>query len=904
MFVTSVINGQRVFDSYSNLIKENTQSYTSIEHKVDSLLSIAEKENVLEEAILIAHDFSIKHFSQGNYDSAIIYATKDVLYYEKRNTINEAYSNALFNLGFFLRYNHEYDNAIIHYNKVIALDNNPEKVGRAYCDIGLIHKNQDDYHKAITFLNQGIVVLEKYEIYQHLYHAYVNIAQIYDKIAETNDHSEINYKREFDYINKALDLKEILPLSPSNYIALYNTVANYYNSVDNYDFENAKSYYTKSLEISIEYQDSSRITILNRNIGNLYIKEEKRANRSFEDSIFYYLNKGLQFQTTYNQKDVSDIYLNLSEYFLYKKYFKKALSNNGLAFQKITNLEIDSYGIPNLSDLEDLQNQHVILSVINDKAAILLEMYDADQDILKAELALQNLQIADHLIGTIQQRSNENLSKLFWRNQASYIYLRAVKACAILNKLDLAFYFTEKNKAFLLTESILENNTKSLLPDHVITRELELKERTITLKQHTDKDSKDRLFKTTQLLERLTDSIKIAYPEYLSTKTKTQLFSISEIQKYIDPKSIVISYIWNNDDKKEDHYVILVSKKEMIIHPIDNTEETDVHIKDFQTRISKPFENKNDKDSFQEVAHTLYTYLLPKEVATTIAHYSNLIIVPDGKLQNIPFEALISSKESSRYLIEEYRISYAYSMSFLMHNASLSRNAKKSFVGFAPVTFERDNLKTLKKSEQELTAIHTITQGEMYINKDATKHAFLTQSQDAKIIHLATHADGTSNPWIAFKDENLIASELYIYKNQAELVTLSACNTTIGDIAPGEGVMSLTRGFFYAGANTVVSSLWETNDKATSEIMTSFYIYLKEGNSKSEALHQAKFDYITSNNLSQQSPYYWAPFILIGETEKSLYGDNTLVIFSILFIIITFIIILLHLYKKKNIILG
>jgi len=272
MLITSIINGQSIFDAYANLIKENTQSYISIDHKVDSLLSIAEKENVIEEAILIAHDFSIKHFLRGNYDSAIIYAAKDVSYYEKRNAINEAYSNAIFNLSFFQRSNQEYDKAIIHYNKVIALNNNPEKVGRAYCDIGLIYKNQDDYYKAITFLNQGITVLEKHTIYQHLYHAYINIAQVYDKIAETNDHSKKNYKKELDYINKALELKEILSLSPSNHIALYNTVANYYNSVDNYDFENAKSYYTKSLEISKEYQDSSRITILNINIGNLFIK--------------------------------------------------------------------------------------------------------------------------------------------------------------------------------------------------------------------------------------------------------------------------------------------------------------------------------------------------------------------------------------------------------------------------------------------------------------------------------------------------------------------------------------------------------------------------------------------------------------------------------------------------------
>ncbi|MFC4634815.1 CHAT domain-containing protein [Dokdonia ponticola] len=904
MLISSVMNGQSFFDSYTTLKKENTQSLTHIEHKVDSLLSLTEKENAIEEAILITHDFSIQYFIEGDYDKAILYAAKDASYYKKNNLINEAYSNALFNLAFFQRLNFEYEDAIPNYNKVITLNNNPEKVGRSYCDIGLIYNKQNDYYKSLIFFNQGITVFEKQENLLELYHTYVNISQVYEDIATTKDRSKENYSKELYYINKALELKDSLYLNSSDHLILYNTVASYYNTNENYDFENAKSYYIKSLEISKENQDSSKVTTLHLNIGNLFLKQQKRTNKFYKDSIFHYLNTGLQFQTEYNRENISDIYLNFSDYYSHNKEYKKALLNNTIAFQKITGFEIDPYAIPNLSDLEGLQNQHVILNIISEKATILLELYDVDQDISYVELALQNLQVADHLISAIQQRSNQNLSKLFWRNQASYIYLRAVKACAILNKIELAFYFTEKNKAFLLTESILDNNTKSLLPDAISTREQILKERIVTLEKNTDVISKDSLFKTAQILEKFTDSIKIAYPEYFSTKTKTQIISTSEVQKYIDDKSIVISYIWNTDDKKENHYVVLVSKKEIAIHPIDNTEEIDILIKEFQTSISKPFENNNDKDSFQKVAHTLYAHLLPKDITTTIARHSNLMIVPDGKLQNIPFEALISSKETSRYLIEDYRISYAYSMSFLLHNASITRNSNKPFVGFAPITFERDSLKNLNKSEQELKAIHTMIQGDKFINKEATKEAFLSQSKDAKIIHLATHADGTSNPWIAFKDEDLIASELYIYKNQAELVTLSACNTTLGDIAPGEGVMSLARGFFYAGANTVVSSLWETNDKATSEIMTSFYAHLKEGNSKSDALHKAKLAYISSSNLSQQSPYYWAPFILIGEAENSLYTNNTSLIFGVLCIVIFVFMTLLYFKKIKNKIVG
>ena len=104
-----------------------------------------------------------------------------------------------------------------------------------------------------------------------------------------------------------------------------------------------------------------------------------------------------------------------------------------------------------------------------------------------------------------------------------------------------------------------------------------------------------------------------------------------------------------------------------------------------------------------------------------------------------------------------------------------------------------------------------------------------------KIIHLSTHANANDSisPWIAFKNEKLYLNELYTTKNQAELVVLNACNSSIGQLNNGEGVFSLARGFFYSGANSVISSLWNVNDKSNAEITLSFYQHLKKGKSKS-----------------------------------------------------------------------
>ena len=174
------------------------------------------------------------------------------------------------------------------------------------------------------------------------------------------------------------------------------------------------------------------------------------------------------------------------------------------------------------------------------------------------------------------------------------------------------------------------------------------------------------------------------------------------------------------------------------------------------------------------------------------------------------------------------------------------------------------------------------------VKNEATKNHFLSESSTSKIIHLATHADVSNNPWIAFSDKKLELHELYTYKNNADLVVLSACNTSLGEVAVGEGVLSLARGFFYSGANAVVSSLWEVNDESTSVIMTDFYKNLKEGESKSIALNNAKKAYLNTHSLSEKSPYYWSSFVLIGNTNSISLSSNMSIYIVLIIIFLAF----------------
>jgi len=170
-----------------------------------------------------------------------------------------------------------------------------------------------------------------------------------------------------------------------------------------------------------------------------------------------------------------------------------------------------------------------------------------------------------------------------------------------------------------------------------------------------------------------------------------------------------------------------------------------------------------------------------------------------------------------------------------------------------------------------MKAIEALFSGHTFFKEKATKANFMNAINDHAIIHLSTHANALSNkePWIAFYDKKITLNELYFTKNQADLVVLDACKTGTGELVSGEGIMSLSRGFFHSGSKSVISSLWSTNEKSSTEIILDFYNHLKEGETKSSALRNAKLNYLENVQLSERSPYFWSSLVLTGSNENA-----------------------------------
>ncbi len=517
--------------------------------------------------------------------------------------------------------------------------------------------------------------------------------------------------------------------------------------------------------------------------------------------------------------------------------------------------------------------------------------------------------MADKIIDLLFIETKEEKTKILWRHKASKFYFLGIHISHLLNNNETSFYFAKKNKAILLLNNTDAHNINQLqdIPGSLKNREIKLKKAIYDLENklhhNNEKNSiKNKLFNLKLELQSFSDSLTTIFPKYIPQNNKLKkVLSLKEVQNTIkDTNTCYLSYVWNKTENQFNAlYGIAITKNKTHSFKINDLASFNAKATKFKDIISKPFSNIEDKNNYLKTGYSLYNDLFPMEIRTLIKN-KKLVIIPDSDLSNIPFEALVCSDKKLDYLIYSHSINYAYSISFLIENNTIERHPEKQFLSLAPHTFNYDNLTTLPRSIKEAKSIAQTLNGDTFLEQKATKDNFFSSIGNYKIIHLSTHANANDSiaPWIAFKNNKLYLNELYTTKNQADLVVLSACKSSLGEIKEGEGVFSLARGFFFSGSKSVISSLWNVNDKSNEEIITDFYNYLKQGKSKSEALRLSKLDYLKGHSLSEISPYYWSSLVLIGDDSSiNLSGFNW---FYLLSIIILFFFSFISLKNKKR----
>lgn len=294
---------------------------------------------------------------------------------------------------------------------------------------------------------------------------------------------------------------------------------------------------------------------------------------------------------------------------------------------------------------------------------------------------------------------------------------------------------------------------------------------------------------------------------------------------------------------------------------------------------------------------------LPKQTG-----YKKLLIIPDGLLNFLSFEALITKESSTtnfakmHYLVQDYAIGYNNSVAFYLNEVAVEKPRKK-VLGIFPV-FEKTDY-ALSFSKNEMASIKRNFDGRFFENKEATFDNFKTNASSYSILHLSTHASSggvDTAASIKFYDQEIVYPELYSLNINPDLVVLSACETGIGKLYKSEGAMSIARGFQFAGARNLLFSLWKVNDFTTSVFMDYFYQYCERGTSYLEANHKAKLNFLKDKRISnaKKSPYYWSAFVYYGGVESGEESFNYVYLIFGFIAVIGLLLIFTRFRKWKN----
>lgn len=519
-------------------------------------------------------------------------------------------------------------------------------------------------------------------------------------------------------------------------------------------------------------------------------------------------------------------------------------------------------------------------------------------------------------------------SKQFLSSRAISVYEGGIEAAMNLyhqtgdkKYINCALKFAEKGKATLLYQNLQELNARSYasIPESTLEFERDLGSKLAFFQKSilgeeekgAEKDQTkidfwySRIFDIRKQKDSLISRLEEDYPAYYQLKYNPGVADLDQIQAYVkeNDSGAILEYF--EGDRNIYLFFIDAESAEMLAVPNENTIQA--RISNLRDAICYPFLNKSlsreEQDcwdqTYRKEAAFLYELLVKPMEAKTGRMSGKMKIVPDGVLGYLPFDALLTGEVNQAgkyrtypYLLNKYQISYGYSSSlWLRENRVKAGKNIKSLLAFSPGFGEgtmvsagfRDDFTPLIYSRPEVEHIGSLLQGDIFLDEDATEGRFKEMAHEYRVIHISSHASVDDNhplySRIAFSAEDsledgfLEVAELFNLHLFADMVVLSACETGIGKLVRGEGITSLARGFSYAGAKSIVTSLWQVNDAATASIMENFYQNLSQDAEKDAALRQAKLAYLERADNLTAHPFYWSAFIPVGNMEPLSDGN-------------------------------
>lgn len=948
------------------------------------------------------HNIGMVHYLQGDYDKALAYYQQGLqirrkVFGEKHSSVANSYNNM--GSAYYLKGN--YDEALAYYQRDIQItlklsgEDHPD-LASSYGNMGNVYYAKGEYPQALAFLQKAVNIRKKAlgEEHPKLASFYNSMGNVYSYQGEQD--------KALEYNEKALHLwRKSLGEDHPDVAAAYHNIGGIYEEKG--EHEKAMEYYQKAAQLWLISlgEDHPSVATAYYNLGSVYEteKEYEKALRFLQKSLQIrqkafgeaqtevadcyskiggiYESKGEYVQAlVYYQKDlrilleslgpvhpsIAATYNNLGSAYHSKGAYKKALQELQYAIlANVTSFQDTLISRnPVLSDPASIfLDGSYLLQTLRFKGRAMEKLYEQSQSLSDLQLAYETYCVADTLVQQMQRSYDSEGDQVELMSKAVKAYKSILPVCLKLHQLtknpaylDKAFYFAERGKANVLSANLAESKAKNFagIADSLLNHDQQLRLEIAQARQLVTEEFSNgeggtdstrlsqyqgKLFALHRQHENLISQLEKDYPFYHNLKYQEATISPEQLQGVLDKKSALVEYVIGDSLL----HVFTLTHKAFEVQSLAIDSSFRRSIASFRNAILS-----QDEDLYQQTAYQLYQLLLPQSLPQSI---KRLIIIPEGELTTLPFEALLTeanrekSAKPNAYLLNKYTVSYAYSAKLLYERLTQPKEvATKKLLALAPVFtdsltnavassnrgvlvhHQRGNMSnpvinkasnhnsSYNKNNQTRSANTSnglVSQGWLlngqYVapllssrrevesiaqlfkrNGGSAKVYLYNQAEEERLksddisnfnyIHLATHGfvnesypelsglllaqDSTSE-----EDGILYTGEIYNFRLNADLVTLSACETGLGKIANGEGVIGLSRALLYAGASNLIVSFWQVSDESTADLMESFYSSLLSGRDKATALQQSKRKMLRKGKYSH--PFYWAPFVLIGK---------------------------------------
>ncbi len=876
-----------------------------------------------------AINLALKYYKKGNYEKAILYYKKALIFTDLSNLLESKISN-LIDIGNCYWYLRNYQKSIDYYSQALEIAQkigNKEAESECLRNIGLTCWKLGDIQKAIYYYKRALEVAREINDKKRQARCLNNLAFIY--------RSHGDYIKALDCFEEALDIFRYMKDDYGVLICL-NSLGVLYWYLGYYT--KAVDYYKQALDLARKLNKKKAEGGILNNLGIIH-----RHLDDYEQALKYY-EEALNLIRAENEKRDEGRWLNnIGNLYFDQAYYKKALSyykqsyeiskevNDQINLVNLTcNMGLTYARLHNYPEAIKYSKMALELSKETGQFNVMWEAYfdlaQAYEKQKKYKLALENYEKAIKLIESLRSRIKISDYKAGFLRDKVEAYHGMINLLFKLYKLNSspeyikrAFNLAERAKARAFLDSLAESQIEIGKGIDPILRKQEKEitsaiSRIYTKLVNSDltKEERKRMLAELDNLENELEDVKRRIiqksPAYANLKYPEPVTLEEAQSKLLDNKSVFLEYSLG----RENSYLFVVKKDSIKMFALPSQKEIEKRVFNYMIFISQPAPPSEEKiKKGYNAGYKLYKTLITPALEE-IKGIEKLYIIPDGILHYLPFETLVMKNKGTKakFLIEKYEIAYAPSTSVLREivarevEKKKERN-KKSLIAFGDPVFGKaealgdktqfiirrglyseagfkfNRLKFSGIEVNEISALFPEKERDVFLREKAKEEVVKYRDlKKYKIIHFATHGfiDDVKPSRSAViltldndpkEDGFLQMREIFNLDLDAELVTLSACQTGLGKLIKGEGIVGLSRAFFYAGASSVLMSLWTVNDHAAAQFMERFYYHLKNAKPKAKALRKVKLEMLRSKTVLSH-PYYWAGFILSGESTGKI----------------------------------